>query len=157
VARAELESSAVDLTQLARDTLEALHQRDPQRKVDARVDEGLVARGDRRLLRIVLENLVGNAWKFTSKTEAARIEIGRDAEGAFFVRDNGVGFDAAYAGKLFNAFQRLHKESEFPGTGIGLATVRRVMARHRGRVWAESQPGHGAVFRFSVADDDRED
>ena len=151
VVRAEVESGEVDLSQMARETIETLQVRDPARQGETRGEDGLVARGDRRLLRIVLENLVGNAWKFTAKTEHPVIEVGRAGEGVFFVRDNGVGFDMAYADKLFVAFQRLHTESEFPGTGIGLATVRRVVTRHQGRVWVESTPGGGTTFYFSLA------
>jgi light-regulated signal transduction histidine kinase (bacteriophytochrome) len=118
--------------------------------VDAQVQDGLAVQGDARLLRVALENLIGNAWKFTGGVEQPRIEVGRTDEGAFFVRDNGVGFDMAYAGKLFTAFQRLHTEAEFAGTGIGLATVRRVITRHQGRVWVESAPGEGTTFYFTL-------
>jgi light-regulated signal transduction histidine kinase (bacteriophytochrome) len=115
------------------------------------VQDGLVAQGDARLLRLVMENLLGNAWKFSSQREEAVIEVGRLEEPAcFYVRDNGAGFDMAYVGKLFGAFQRLHTEAEFTGTGIGLATVARIMERHSGTVWAESQPGQGASFFFTL-------
>jgi signal transduction histidine kinase len=111
-------------------------------------------RGDVRLLTDVLENLLGNAWKFTSKTADARIEFGDEvlADGtyAFFVRDNGAGFDPDYAHKLFGPFQRLHGVREFEGTGIGLAMVRKIVSRHGGRVWAEGRPGEGATFRFTL-------
>jgi signal transduction histidine kinase len=150
VVRAEVESVPVNLSLLARETIENLQVNDARRTVETRVAEGLVTRGDPRLLRIVLENLIGNAWKFTSTTKHAVIEVGRTDEGEFFVRDNGVGFDMTHAGKLFTAFQRLHTESEFPGTGIGLATVRRVIARHQGYVRAESQLGRGTTFYFSL-------
>jgi light-regulated signal transduction histidine kinase (bacteriophytochrome) len=106
-------------------------------------------------MRVVLENLLGNAWKFTGKQAAAKIEFGRtirDGVPAFFVRDNGAGFDMTQAGKLFGAFQRLHSVTDFPGTGIGLANVQRVIRRHAGNVWAESQPNQGATFYFTLPD-----
>ncbi|HTH78852.1 MAG TPA: PAS domain-containing protein [Ramlibacter sp.] len=149
VGRAPIEWGEVDLSALAHEAVEALQMQDAARHVDVSVDEGLVARGDGRLLRIVLQNLLGNAWKFTGQNDGPVIHVGRKDD-AFFVRDNGVGFDMAYAGKLFNAFQRLHTESEFPGTGIGLATVRRIVGRHQGRVWVESEPGRGTTFYFSL-------
>lgn len=150
VVRAPLEWGTVDLGAIANDTLEGLRMQAPARQVRATVDDNLLTQGDARLLRLVIENLVGNAWKFTARTDDARIHVGRDGDDSFFVRDNGVGFDMAYAGKLFTAFQRLHTEAEFPGTGVGLATVRRIIARHEGRVWVESEPGCGTTFRFSL-------
>ncbi len=118
------------------------------------IEPNLRAGGDERLLGIVLDNLLGNAWKFTSHRPDARIEFGFTAqpEPAFFVRDNGVGFDMAHAGKLFGVFQRLHSTSEFPGTGIGLATVQRIIKRHRGRVWAAGVVNQGATFYFTLPD-----
>jgi len=115
------------------------------------VAEGLVTQGDERLLRIMLENLLGNAWKFTARKASARIEFGATTEGGetcFFIRDNGAGFDMRYAGKLFGAFQRLHGVKEFPGTGIGLATVQRIINRHGGRVWAEAEVDRGTTISF---------
>jgi PAS domain S-box-containing protein len=150
VARSPLTHGPVDLSAIARETVDNLRVQAPQRKVDAQVQDGLAVQGDARLLRVALENLIGNAWKFTGGVEHPRIEVGRNGEGAFFVRDNGVGFDMAYAGKLFTAFQRLHTEAEFAGTGIGLATVRRVITRHQGRVWVESAPGEGTTFYFTL-------
>jgi PAS domain S-box-containing protein len=150
VVRAPLEWVVVDLGAIAHEMLEGLRMQDTAREVQTTVDDDLLVNGDARLLRLVIENLVGNAWKFTSHTEGARIHIGRDEDGAFFVRDNGVGFDMAYADKLFTAFQRLHTEAEFPGTGVGLATVRRIVARHEGRVWVESEPGRGTTFHFTL-------
>ena len=151
--RGELRREAVDLSRLAREIIENLRDRDSERNVLAEVEDHLLAQADRRLVRIVLENLLGNAWKFTSKTREARIAFGseaRDGSRAYFVRDNGAGFDMAYAGKLFQPFHRLHGETEFTGTGIGLATVHRVVARHEGRVWAESAVDRGATFFFTL-------
>ncbi|MBE7942464.1 PAS domain-containing protein [Ramlibacter aquaticus] len=151
VTRAPLEWTTVDLSAAAEDTLEALRMAQPERVVHAQVQPGLATPGDPRLLRVVLENLLGNAWKFSAGVPEARIEFGHDPDQqAWFVRDNGVGFDMAYAGKLFNAFHRLHTEAEFPGTGVGLATVRRIVARHLGRVWASSAPGRGTTVYFSL-------
>ncbi len=153
VVRAPLRYERVDLTELARETLEGLREAHPDRKVAVTIEDGLLALGDVRLLRIAMENLLGNAWKFTSQRGEAAIDVGRLPDSkVFFVRDNGVGFDMAYVDKLFGAFQRLHTEEEFPGTGIGLATVRRIVARHQGRVWGESQLGHGASFYFVLSD-----
>jgi PAS domain S-box-containing protein len=153
VVRAPLHHGPVDLSATAREVIEGLRMQFPARSVEATVQDGLVAQGDARLLRVALENLLGNAWKFTSRRQDARIEVGKVEGGSvFFVRDNGVGFDMAYADKLFSAFQRLHTEAEFPGTGIGLATVRRIVARHQGRAWAESNPGEGTTFYFELSD-----
>ena len=152
VTRADLVPVEVDLSEMAARVFEEVREREPARRCALRVQPGMHARADARLLEIALTNLLANAWKFTSGREVARIEVGRlDAEAdAFFVRDNGAGFDARYAHKLFNAFQRMHSEREFPGTGIGLATVRRVVERHGGRAWAEGRPGEGATFFFSL-------
>ncbi len=113
--------------------------------------------GDPRLLRVVLENLLSNAWKFSSRTPTPRVELGAsrlpDGRTAYHVRDNGIGFDEAFAGKLFGVFQRLHTQEEFPGTGIGLATVQRIVRRHGGTVWASSRPGQGATFFFTLEPD----
>jgi PAS domain S-box-containing protein len=143
----------VDLSQMAREITEQLQAADPGRQVTVAIARGLVVEADRKLLQIALENLLGNAWKFTSKQPDARIELGMqsdDKQTAYFVRDNGAGFDMRYADKLFGVFQRLHDTSEFPGTGIGLATVQRIMHRHGGRVWAESAAGQGATFYFEL-------
>ncbi len=143
----------VDLSGLARSVVAQLGLLEPERRVDVVVADGLEAEGDPHLLRLVLENLLGNAWKFTAREPEARIEFGALDEGgrtAFYVRDNGVGFDMAYAHKLFAPFQRLHAATEFPGTGIGLATVHRVVARHGGRVWAVGEEGKGATFFFTL-------
>ncbi|HEX5476383.1 MAG TPA: ATP-binding protein, partial [Burkholderiales bacterium] len=154
VSRAELQRQEVDVSALARQVLAELQQREPQRKVEASVWDDLRAQADPRLLRAALENLIGNAWKFTGAASSPKIEIGALAdrgEATFFIRDNGAGFDMAYADKLFGAFQRLHSANEFSGTGIGLATVQRIVSRHGGRIWADAKPGKGAVFFFTLA------
>jgi PAS domain S-box-containing protein len=153
VARMELRRSAMDLSGLARMVARDLEERDSGRKVEFAIAGGVRATGDANLLRVVLENLLGNAWKFTAKRKDARIEFGVETgsgEPVYRVRDNGAGFDMKYAGKLFGPFQRLHSASEFPGTGIGLATVQRVVHRHGGRVWAESAAGQGTTIRFTL-------
>jgi light-regulated signal transduction histidine kinase (bacteriophytochrome) len=127
---------------------------EPERKVEFRIEDGLTTEGDSRLLRLMLENLVGNAWKFTSKGKKALIEFGRidrDGKQVYFVRDNGAGFEMKYVDKLFGPFQRLHTEKEFPGTGIGLATVRRIVSRHGGGVWAEGEVAKGATIYFTLS------
>jgi light-regulated signal transduction histidine kinase (bacteriophytochrome) len=153
VSRAEMRHQQIDLTLMARQIAEALQRSAPPREVEWVIGEGLTARGDPRLLRVVLDNLIGNAWKFTGRKARARIEVGARQNGAgraYFVADDGAGFDMDYAGKLFGAFQRLHSDREFEGTGIGLATVRRVVNRHGGQIWAESEPGRGAIFFFTL-------
>jgi PAS domain S-box-containing protein len=153
ISRLEMQRLPVDLSAMARQVLNELKQRDSERQVDVSVWDGVQVDGDPRLLRVALENLLGNAWKFTSKTPDPRIEFGvmREADrNVLFVRDNGAGFDMAYSGKLFGAFQRLHGTNEFPGTGIGLATVQRIVHRHGGRIWCHAQPGKGAVFYFTL-------
>lgn len=151
--RAEMRRTTVDLTALAGEIMAELQQAEPARRVHWVIAPGLTAAGDPQLLRVALGNLLGNAWKFTSPRPEARIEVGTarvDSGPAFLVRDDGVGFDMAYAGKLFGPFQRLHTTAEFPGTGIGLATVQRIVHRHGGRVWAEGQPNQGATFYFTL-------
>jgi PAS domain S-box-containing protein len=154
VTRAEMRRETVDLGALAADVLEELQKSEPERKVEWHIEPGLAADGDTQLLRVALFNLLGNAWKFTGKTANTKIEFGaiRHANGntEFFVRDNGAGFDMRYAGKLFGAFQRLHLTSEFQGTGVGLATVQRIVHRHGGQVRAEGVPGQGATFYFTL-------
>jgi light-regulated signal transduction histidine kinase (bacteriophytochrome) len=153
VSRAEMRWQEVDLSALARQVAEGLQRSEPQRRVQWDIADALAARGDPRLLRVVLDNLIGNAWKFTGGKETARIQFGLRPNGegrAYFVADDGAGFDMAYADKLFGAFQRLHHEREFEGTGIGLATVRRVVNRHGGRIWVEAEPGRGATFLFTL-------
>lgn len=152
-ARGKLVKESVDLSALAREIGAQLARSQPDREVDFQVAHGVVVRGDRRLLRVVLEHLLGNAWKFTGERADARVEFLVAQWGdrtACAVRDNGVGFDMAYADKLFAPFQRLHGQDEFPGRGIGLAIVRRIIARHGGKVRAEALQGEGATFTFAV-------
>jgi PAS domain S-box-containing protein len=155
ITRAEMRHETVNLSAIANDVLEELQKDQPHRKVEWQVEPQLVAEGDPQLLRVLLTNLLGNAWKYTSKTPAAKIEFGAnpnvDGPTDFFVRDTGAGFDMAYADKLFGAFQRLHTSAEFPGTGIGLATVQRIIHRHGGKVRGEGVPNQGATFYFSFA------
>jgi signal transduction histidine kinase len=161
IGRAELQREEIDVSAMARSVVETLREAEPKRTVDVDIEPGIVADGDRRLVRLVLENLIGNAWKFTARRDGARIEIrqaspgpGQDEPGvgdAILVRDNGVGFDMTYADKLFGPFQRLHAASEFPGTGIGLATVRRILHRHGGWVRATATVDGGAAFTFSFS------
>ena len=153
VTRASVEHAPVDLSALAQSIAGDLQREQPERRVRFSITPGLIVQGDIRLLRIALWNLLSNAWKFTSKRDEAQIEFGarqQDGKQVFFVRDNGVGFDMDHAGKLFGAFQRLHTDREFPGTGIGLATVQRVLHKHGGRVWAEGVKDQGATFYFSL-------
>ena len=153
ITRAPLHRERVDLTALGRRILAELAARDPERRVEVRVADGLFAHGDAGLLAALLQNLLDNAWKFTSKQPSARIELGSEqcgAETIFVVRDDGAGFDMEHAKKLFGPYQRLHTEAEFHGSGIGLATVHRIAARHQGRVWAASSPGAGARFFFTL-------
>ncbi|MEJ0011012.1 MAG: response regulator [Bauldia sp.] len=152
VSRAEIHAQPLDLSALAREIAAGLSA--GGRKVEVRIEEGLVAKADRQLMKIVMENLLGNAWKFTGKADNPAVEIGAtDApEGtAFYIRDNGAGFDMALADKMFQPFRRLHSEAEFPGTGVGLATIHRVIDRHGGRIWAEGKVGAGATFYFTLA------
>ena len=151
VARMELQHDRIDLSAMASETLAHLQAVHPGQPVHCRIEPGLEAQGDSRLIRSVMDNLLGNAWKFSGRKAQPLIEVGRDAEsGAFFVRDNGSGFDMAYADKLFGTFQRLHAAQEFPGSGIGLATAARIIKRHGGRIWAESAPEQGATFYFTL-------
>ena len=153
VSRDEMHRSNVDVSALARTVFAELQHAAPERRVEIHVQDGLTADADPRLLRVALENLLGNAWKFTSRAAAPRIDFTASDEGGepgFAVSDNGAGFDMRYAGKLFGPFQRLHRMDEFPGTGIGLATVQRIVARHGGRVSAWGEPGKGATFWFTL-------
>jgi signal transduction histidine kinase len=151
VTRGELSIEGLDLTRMAGEIIAEQRAADPQRVVDVVIQPGLLTRGDRALVRSLLQNLLGNAWKFTRDREYARIEFGRDREShAFFVHDNGVGFEQTYVDKLFRPFQRLHDDERFAGEGIGLATVKRIVERHGGAIHASGRPGHGAVFTFTL-------
>jgi light-regulated signal transduction histidine kinase (bacteriophytochrome) len=157
LSRKEINREEVDLSSMAEAIAAELRRREPDRQVDFVIASGIRANGDLRLLQSVLENLMSNAWKFTGKHERARIEFGvttpgelPDSEGAYFVRDDGAGFDMKYAHKLFGAFQRLHGMEEFPGNGIGLAIIQRIIHRHGGKVWAMSAIDQGATFYFTL-------
>ena len=153
ISRAAIRPVDVDLSEQARQILDEMQRNEPQRRVTWTIEPDLRAQGDQSLLRLVLENLLSNAWKFTSRREHAHIEVGRtqsDAGPVFFVRDDGAGFDMAYAGNLFGAFQRLHTMQEFEGTGIGLATVRRILYLHDGDIRAEGRVDGGATFYFTI-------
>jgi PAS domain S-box-containing protein len=153
VTRIELHRTEVDISAMATEIADRLQKGQAARSVRFSIQPGLRAWGDARLLGVALENLMANAWKFTARRSDALVEVGsREADGAaaFFVRDNGAGFDMQYAGKLFSAFQRLHAKAEFDGTGIGLATVQRIVRRHGGRIWAEGAVNQGATFWFTL-------
>jgi signal transduction histidine kinase len=153
VTRSEMHTETVNLSEKAKAVFAELQTSDANRTVAIDIEEGLMTHGDKRLLRILLTNLLGNAWKFTSKREQSRISFGgeqKDGETVYFVRDNGAGFDMAYVNKLFGAFQRLHRTGEFEGTGIGLATVQRIVRRHGGRIWSEAAVNEGASFYFTL-------
>ncbi|WP_306533959.1 ATP-binding protein [Geobacter sp.] len=153
VSRGELVRQKVDLSAMAREVAAEFQGGDPGRSVTFRIADGIVVSGDAGLLRVALENLLGNAWKYTGGTEGALIEFGADGSGGervFFIRDNGAGFDMKYADRLFGVFQRLHSSAEFEGIGVGLATVQRIIVRHGGRIWAEGAVGSGATFFFTL-------
>jgi PAS domain S-box-containing protein len=153
VTRTPLQPRFINLSNIASEIANILRDNEPNRQVNFTITQDLMVEGDPRLLRIVFENLLGNAWKFTSKREHAVIEFGqkeRAKERTFFIRDNGAGFDMAYADKLFGVFQRLHSVNDYPGTGIGLATVHRIITIHGGRIWADSKEGKGATFYFTI-------
>lgn len=153
ITRSEMTMEKVDLTQIVRSVINELQNAQPQRHINIRIAEGLEDTADSRLISIALENLMNNAWKFTAKKSEAVIEFASTRKGGkkvYFIRDNGAGFDMTYMDKLFAPFQRLHTIDEYPGTGIGLATVRRIIHRHGGKVWAEGQTGKGATFYFSI-------
>ncbi len=151
VSQQKLKSSRVNLSSLANEIIQQLQNDDPGREASITIDENMVVDGDEGLLRIMLENLLGNAWKYSHKENKTCVEFSKiqsDNEVQYFIRDNGVGFDMRYADKMYGPFQRLHKQGDFDGTGIGLATVKRILQRHGGRIWAESKPGEGAIFYF---------
>jgi light-regulated signal transduction histidine kinase (bacteriophytochrome) len=153
VTRTALQPRFINLSKMAEEIMRGLQESQPDRKVAFSLVPDLMVEADPHLMNIVLENLLSNAWKFTSKREQATIEFGQKnqaKERTFYVRDNGVGFDMAYADKLFGVFQRLHSVSEFPGTGVGLATVQRIISIHGGRIWAESAEGTGTTFYFTL-------
>lgn len=154
VTRSELALEKVDISGLAHEVLDNLRHDDPERDIQCDIATGIEAVADRRLLRITMENLLGNAWKFTSQKESARIEFGVHADETsvvYFIKDNGAGFDTRYADKLFDPFQRLHDATEFAGAGIGLATVKRIVQKHGGQIWAESEIERGATFYFTLS------
>jgi signal transduction histidine kinase len=155
VTRGKMERATVDLSALAAEVVRGVAEAEPERRVRPTIPDGLSVEADPRLLRVVLENLIGNAWKFSAGREEAQIEVGSQAGGdglAYFVRDNGVGFEMKFADKLFGPFQRLHSDEEFEGSGIGLATVQRIVSRHGGRIWAEAEVGEGATFLFTLGE-----
>jgi len=155
ITRSEIQLKPVDLGEMARQAIEELRRHQPGRQVTVRIEEGLTAVADPILIRTVLENLLGNAWKFTQKTAQALIEFGAlrgEGDPVFFVRDNGAGFNMEYENRLFGAFQRLHRADEFEGTGIGLASAQRVLLLHGGRIWAVGEEGKGAVFYFTFGE-----
>ncbi len=155
--RGELTYKVIDISKMAQDIFEKMQLQEPERRVTWSVASGLRANADEKLFRTALENLLGNAWKYTSKTKEPAIEMGsllKDGQLTYFVKDNGVGFNMANAGKLFGAFQRLHSEAEFPGHGIGLATIQRIIHRHGGTIWAEAELDKGATFYFTLGNDD---
>ncbi len=153
ISRREIVPTAVDVTAMAEKAIRRLQKEAPERVVEVSIEPGMQANGDETLLKQVFENLIANAWKFTGKTENARITVGtesKDSSKVYLVRDNGAGFDMRYAANLFGAFQRLHAADEFEGTGIGLATVHRIITRHGGRIWAESEIKKGSTFYFEL-------
>jgi light-regulated signal transduction histidine kinase (bacteriophytochrome) len=153
ISRHTLRREIVDVSTLIETVIADLRQRDPLRQIDFKVQPGMSVHGDRRLISDLFANVIANAWKFTSKVTDARVDIGQTVEGSMstlFIRDNGAGFDMAYASKLFKPFQRLHSPAEFEGSGVGLATVARIVDRHGGKVWADARPNQGAVFYFTL-------
>lgn len=156
VTKANLNPASVDLTALARDVEREIRASEPNRSAQIVIHDNMRVLGDKVLLRCVLANLIGNAWKFTGRREQANIEVGarlsESGTPVYFVKDNGAGFEMRYVSKLFNPFERLHRQEEFPGTGVGLSTVQKIIEKHSGHIWAESQPDHGAIFYFTLSD-----
>ncbi|MHC9539123.1 MAG: ATP-binding protein [Vulcanimicrobiota bacterium] len=153
LSRREMNHERVDMSSLARASLERLQADEPARKIESVIQDGMTAQGDRKLMEIMWDNLIGNAWKYTARKERPVIECGsvtNDGETVFFIRDNGAGFDMTYSGKLFTPFQRFHSECDFPGSGIGLTIVSRIVERHGGRIWAESEVGKGSTFYLTL-------
>ena len=153
VSRSEMIRSSVNLSALAEEIINELKHSAPKRNVSVNIRPGMMVSGDKQLLRVALDNLLGNAWKFTTKIPEARIEMSEMKNGeetVYLVRDNGAGFDMAYRDKLFQVFQRLHSTKDFEGTGIGLATVQRIIRRHGGKIWCEAEEGKGATFYFTL-------
>jgi light-regulated signal transduction histidine kinase (bacteriophytochrome) len=153
VTRTAVQPKFINLSKIAEEIVDSLRESQPERQVTVSITPDLMVEADPHLINIVLQNLLSNAWKFTAKQEQATIEFGqlpRAKERTFYVRDNGVGFDMAYVDKLFGVFQRLHSITEFPGTGVGLATVQRIIRIHGGQIWAESAEGKGATFYFTL-------
>jgi light-regulated signal transduction histidine kinase (bacteriophytochrome) len=154
IGRSEMKNQLIDLSNMVKEIAKNLYETNPERQVEFNIQNGISVHGDERLMRIVIENLLGNAWKFTSKCSSASIEFGAEMENqkpVYFVHDNGAGFDMKYVSKLFGAFQRLHDAKEFSGTGIGLATVQRIIRRHGGKIWAEGEVENGATFYFTIS------
>lgn len=153
IGRSELTARPISLSQIAGEAAASMRERYPAREVHLEIAPGMDVNADPRLLRIALENLLSNAWKYTARTSQAQVNVGTQASEhgpVYFVRDNGIGFDMKYADKLFVPFQRLHPETEFPGSGIGLVTIQRIIARHGGRIWADAKPDEGATFYFTL-------
>ncbi len=153
ITRSKMRQRQVNLSTMAEEVAEELKKTNPRRKVEFVIQPNVEVKGDAGLLRIFLDNLLGNAWKFSGKKPHAKIEFGvqqSNAKNTYFVRDNGAGFDMAYADKLFDPFHRQHSKQEFKGTGIGLATAQRIIHRHGGKIWAEATPDKGATFYFTL-------
>lgn len=148
-----IHTQPVDLTEMCNKVMQWIFQDNPQRKIDIKIDENMKLNGDNSLLMVVVKNLLGNSWKYTSRTDDPEIHVGsfmKDADTVFFIKDNGAGFDPSRAANLFTPFVRLHTQEEFPGTGVGLATAKRIIERHGGTIWAEGEPGKGATFLFTI-------